>query len=134
MSFFRASTEPDSARLDARIVGIHASAAAPVWTTLSESAGSAASPSPSTSIPGNRTAVVYALSVVDQHEFFANGVLVSNCDAALYSWRRALPHLDYTGAVKAETNDERLERLDEERLTQGGGNDWWDDGDSGDFD
>lgn len=55
-------------------------------------------------------------------------------DAALYSWRRALPHLDYTGAVKAETNDERLERLDEERLTQGGGNDWWDDGDFGELD
>lgn len=30
---------------------------------------------------------VYNLSVNDVHEYFANGVLVGNCDAFLYSWR-----------------------------------------------
>lgn len=34
-------------------------------------------------------ALVYALTVEGCHEFFANGVLVSNCDAGLYSWREA---------------------------------------------
>ena len=32
---------------------------------------------------------MYALSVEGETEFFANGVLVSNCDAALYAWRYA---------------------------------------------
>lgn len=30
---------------------------------------------------------VYTLSVNNKHEYFANGFLVSNCDAALYAWR-----------------------------------------------
>lgn len=32
---------------------------------------------------------MYALSVAEQHEYFANGILVSNCDAGLYAWRKA---------------------------------------------
>ena len=30
------------------------------------------------------TATVHNLTVADQHEYFANGVLVSNCDAERY--------------------------------------------------
>lgn len=30
---------------------------------------------------------VYGLQVSEKHEYFANGVLVSNCDAMLYAWR-----------------------------------------------
>lgn len=36
---------------------------------------------------------VYNLTVDDQHEYFANGVLVSNCDAAAYSWRFAFAYM-----------------------------------------
>lgn len=32
---------------------------------------------------------VYNLTVDDVHEYFANGIVASNCDAALYGWRRA---------------------------------------------
>lgn len=30
---------------------------------------------------------VFALSVVGEHEYFADGLLVSNCDSSLYAWR-----------------------------------------------
>lgn len=32
---------------------------------------------------------MYNLTVADAHEYFAGGVLVSNCDALLYGWRAA---------------------------------------------
>lgn len=40
-----------------------------------------------------KSALVYALEVEDQKEYFANGILVSNCDAALYMWRYAYTYL-----------------------------------------
>lgn len=33
---------------------------------------------------------VYNLTVDDKHEYFANGILVSNCDSVLYAYREAL--------------------------------------------
>lgn len=39
------------------------------------------------------TQPVYALSVEGQHEYFANGLLVKNCDSALYGWRWAYNYL-----------------------------------------
>lgn len=32
---------------------------------------------------------VYNLTVEGEHEYFANGILVANCDAALYSHRHS---------------------------------------------
>ena len=36
---------------------------------------------------------VYNLEVNGPHEYFANDILVSNCDALLYNWRFCLPYL-----------------------------------------
>lgn len=38
--------------------------------------------------PTGYSALVYNLTVDLDHEYFANGILVSNCDAGLYSFRR----------------------------------------------
>jgi len=37
--------------------------------------------------------VVYNLTVEDEHEYFANGILVSNSDATLYAWRKAYHYI-----------------------------------------
>jgi hypothetical protein len=39
------------------------------------------------------TARVWALRVSGKPEYFANGVLVHNCDAALYAWRHCYAYL-----------------------------------------
>jgi hypothetical protein len=57
----------------------------------------------STSRTGTR-AIVYNLTVDDAHEYFANGILVSNCDALLYSWR------DHTAYMHGPA-DERTDKL-----------------------
>lgn len=36
---------------------------------------------------------VYNLNVDMEHEYFANGILVSNCDATLYAWRYAYSYI-----------------------------------------
>lgn len=80
----------------------------------------------STSTQNKKTAVVYTLTVEGQHEYFANGALVSNCDAALYSWRKALSYLDFEPVVAEESDAERVEREDEERLSRVSEHeDWW---------
>jgi hypothetical protein len=77
----------------------------PAWITNSEPVSSAAEPSPSTAtvqrgrvrdhVPQkvvtvvgvkrlNKRAPVYNLTVDAVHEYYANGVLVHNCDAARY--------------------------------------------------
>lgn len=43
---------------------------------------------------------VFNITVEDQHEYFANGILVSNCDAHLYAWRCGY-HYNSEPAVKA---------------------------------
>jgi hypothetical protein len=51
-------------------------------------------------------------------------------DAALYSWRWAFAHLDFTPASERETDAERAERLWEESLVtregEHGRREWWD--------
>jgi hypothetical protein len=48
------------------------------------------------------------------------------CDSALYSWRKALMYLDFEPHVEPETDGERAERLDEERLgREQEPRDWW---------
>lgn len=114
---------------------MHATDAFRAWTTWSESAASAVSRSLSTNTVANRTAVVYALSVADQHEYFANGILVSNCDAGLYSWRHAMNYLDFEPHEEKPSRDELIERQDEEALIRGASGTWWEEGyeDEGDF-
>jgi hypothetical protein len=46
---------------------------------------------------------VFLLSVDTTHEFFANDLLVSNCDGALYAWRKVYAYL----ADKLETKPTR---------------------------
>lgn len=49
------------------------------------------------------------------------------CDAGLYSWRRALAHLDFEIEKPHESVDDRMEREDEETLSRTGAqNEWWD--------
>jgi hypothetical protein len=49
------------------------------------------------------------------------------CDSALYSWRWAFAHLDYEPNQHVETEEERIERLDEERLSiKEDPDEWWD--------
>lgn len=79
-------------------------------------------------------ALVYALTVADQHEYFANGVLVSNCDAGLYGWRAALHFLHELPEEKVERDspaftaalekrfEELVETRDQEKAT---GRAWW---------
>jgi hypothetical protein len=117
-----------SAASSAQTAGTLASEEGRGSTTSNAPAESAGSPSPSTSTASNRTAVVYALTVADQHEYFANGVLVSNCDSHLYSWRYALNYIDFEPEQKEETAAERAERMDEEllaRVTEP--TEWWED-------
>lgn len=45
-------------------------------------------------------------------------------DAALYSFRKVLAHLEYTGPVVDDIDE--VERYDEERLSTPEGDDWWD--------
>ena len=66
--------------------------------------------------------------MADQHEYFANGVLVSNCDAALYAWRKALNYLDFLSPREAEEVSDRIERMDEERFTAPPTTEWWEEG------
>lgn len=88
------------------------------------------------------TAPVYELSVSDAHEYFANGILVHNCDALLYGWREARGWLEEPAPepvdVDKEDPDEvyRLRRLErraavEDALGLGGDVAPDDDGDSG---
>lgn len=41
-----------------------------------------------------QSAPVYNVTVDDAHEYFANGVLVSNCDSSLYIIRKMMPRYD----------------------------------------
>jgi|GEM_PF-1909746 len=45
------------------------------------------------SITGTTEETVYNLTVAGEHEYFANGILVSNCDAMLYAWRHCYQYL-----------------------------------------
>lgn len=48
------------------------------------------------------------------------------CDSGLYSWRRALNFIDFTPETEPETTAERMERLDEERLSRtDDAEEWW---------
>jgi len=124
----RASSTPYSVPPDARVAGTRASEGIRASTTRHAPAASAESLSPSTSTASSRTAVVYALSVADQHEYFANGVLVSNCDAALYAWRKALNYLDFLAPRERLSESDRIEQYDEERLTAPPTTEWWENG------
>ena len=107
------------------------SAATQVQTTYRSTALSAGGPSTETATP-NPGAVpvrvrrvaptgcverVYNLTVADAHEYFANGVLVSNCDAALYAWRYCWQFLSEkpAPAPTASEQEDQWEAEDEER-------------------
>ena len=107
------------------------SAATQVQTTYRSTALSAGGPSTETATP-NPGAVpvrvrrvaptgcverVYNLTVADAHEYFANGVLVSNCDAALYAWRYCYQFMSEkpAPAPTASEQEDQWEAEDEER-------------------
>jgi hypothetical protein len=96
-------------------------------TTLNEFVASAESPSQSVNTASKGTAVVYALTVAGCPEYFANGILVSNCDAGLYSWRKALNYIDFTEFKEEPPIGEVIEARDEELLSrQENPDEWWD--------
>lgn len=46
-----------------------------------------------------RVETVYALTIAGDHEYFANGILVSNCDALLYGQRASTAYLQQPKAA-----------------------------------
>lgn len=115
------SARPSSAPADARGDGTPGSGAGLEWMTSSASAADVAGPSWSTSTASRKTAVVYALSVAEQHEYFANGILVSNCDAGLYGWRKAYAYTYRPDKVapppgSAAAAQEEADRMEAERM------------------
>ena len=112
-------------------------------------AGSAVAPFPSTGTPSptfvpgpvvvsvrkRPGAPVYNLTVAEAHEYFANDILVSNCDAALYAYRYAYhylaapqePIVQYGTREWYEKQEEKmLEEAEEEYERQQRG-EWWED-------
>jgi hypothetical protein len=103
---------------------------------------------PAESVAPPRVLPVFALSVDGRHEYFANGVLVSNCDAGLYAWRAAqyffFKEKEPTvlrGSAKFYSKEEA--KMLEQVANKGAknGRDWWepetdfgDDVGGGDFD
>jgi len=102
------------------LVGLTTRLVAAVSADRSSSSTSTAS---SESAPGS-VQTVYALSVDDQHEYFANGILVSNCDAGLYSWRYAYNYLS-VAAEKPKTPEEEVDAAFLEKLQKEKDNPWW---------
>ena len=74
-------------------------------------------------------APVYALSVEGCHEFFADGVLVSNCDAGLYAWRKAFHFIqDKKAKEPAKGTPERYSADEQaliDKLAAGKQTEWW---------
>lgn len=64
--------------------------------------------------PTGSTEEVYNLAVAECPEYFANGVLVHNCDAALYAWRAHKAFLAQP-APNAKTPEEIERERDEQR-------------------
>lgn len=102
-------------------------------TTSSERVASAKKPSKLVDFLIKKTAVVpvhigtaggrarvYQLSVHEKHEYFANGILVRNCDAALYAWRESLSYLSKPKLVKISRDSNeymaQYEQAEAERL------------------
>lgn len=50
------------------------------------------------------------------------------CDCFLYSWRKALNYLDFLAPKEAESLEDAIERMDEERLTAPPRSEWWEQG------
>jgi len=59
--------------------------------------------------PTERRASVFNLTVEDAHEYFANGILVSNCDALRYPIATRFGSLYKSGAVRTSPSfDDRV--------------------------
>lgn len=56
---------------------------------------------------------VYALSVDGEHEYFANGVLVKNCDTLLYGWRKCYQYLSAKEEKKPRAGTPEASRLEQ---------------------
>lgn len=74
--------------------------------------------------PTGRAVPVFNLTVTEHHEYFAGGLLVSNCDASLYGFRKAWEYMgreDVTHALPPEPGTpeakelERKQRMDRAR-------------------
>lgn len=111
---------------DARAPATRRPGAPPAPTTPTSPAASAAAPSGGTGTnsapatvgdrvrrvrPTGLVEQVYALSVDGQPEYFAGGVLVSNCDAGLYSYRDLIQRRKEFDRDEL-TEEEKLKRLE----------------------
>jgi hypothetical protein len=69
--------------------------------------------------PTGREETVYNLTVEQDHEYFANGLLVSNCDAFVYLWRHAFHHFSRKKIVAPTFGTNEWEkRFDEEQIAR----------------
>lgn len=75
---------------------------------------------------------VYNLTVENQHEYFANGILVSNSDAMLYAWREAKhwlaeapEKLPKPGTREAAEHWVKQQESEELEAFEDGEKDWW---------
>lgn len=60
---------------------------------------------------------VYNLTVENNHEYFANNILVSNCDAMLYGWRYAYNYLEKPAYIINE-EDEMWNKIEQKVMRQ----------------
>jgi hypothetical protein len=81
------------------IKGAYAQIVAPVFQSINTVNSYAAAPRVLSKEDAG-TASVYNLTVADCHEYYANGILVHNCDAVLYGFREALHWLSEAAPVK----------------------------------
>ena len=71
----------------------------------------------SSSFPAHvRIESVFNLTVEDAHEYFANGVLVSNCDSALYVWRHTYSFMHEIRQPKPKIGTYEWQQAEEARM------------------
>lgn len=66
--------------------------------------------------PLHRNAPVYNITVDGEHEFFANGVLVSNCDAARYAYAAMSHYLSKVPQEPADKGTKEALQAEEARI------------------
>lgn len=88
--------------------GSDARAGKTMWTARARSAAELSGQTSTASKSAARVvAPVFAVTVAECHEFVANGVLVSNCDAALYAFRGAFHYLHREEAPIPKRGEQR---------------------------
>ena len=115
-SFAATSVNPQHVEHPASMMStVSAASAEPATASASSKKGIAAPVRVLSVEPTGRVETVYNLTVADRHEYFANGLLVSNCDAARYSYEALTHYLSKTPATVPKPGT--LEAMKNEAIT-----------------